>query len=232
MTWYAKPKGSYGYTSTEGKANVFEMSAYLQFKGFTYESQSGIIGNSVAESGLNPWRWQGDTYNLSGGYGLFQYTPASGYIDGCANLDYYAPNLSVTEITTGADPTDGIAQLIAFADNVLGKWSSTCWRSYWDTETYADLYQVRSRILEVYGDGSRLTLEQFKNITNVYHATFAFLACFEGPAVPNMEPRYDYASDIYKLLTGRVPDVPSGKTRTKKSIFLNSKFAVLHRRVL
>lgn len=216
MGWHAKPSGSYGYTSVEGKANIAEMNTFFNNRGYTLEAQAGIFGNAAGESGLNPWRWQSDTVNLLGGYGLFQYTPASGYINNASHLDYYAPNLSVTEVTSGASPEDGIAQCTALADNTLGKWTTRCWRSYWDKDTYSELYAVRTDILNIYGDGSRLTLSQFKEIDNVYYATFAFLACFEGPAVPNMGIRYEYASDIYTMLTGDTPFPPDPPTKRNK----------------
>lgn len=205
MTWYAKPKGGYEYSTNEGKSNIFEMYDYFKVKGYTDEAIVGIIANASAESGLNPWRWQGDVYNQNGGYGLFQYTPARQYIEEAVNVPYYSPNLSVTEATPGATLYDGIAQMDVFHNNRLHKWSDYCWRSYWDTTEYADLYSVRNYILTTYGNGSSLSMEQFSNITSVYYATFAFLACFEGPAVPNMDVRYSYAKDIYEIITGKRP---------------------------
>jgi hypothetical protein len=216
MSWHAKPSGAYGYNSVEGKENISEMNMFFNSRDYTLEAQAGIFGNVVGESGLNPWRWQSDTVNLSGGYGLFQYTPARRYINGASQLDHYAPNLSVTEVTAGASPEDGIAQCTAFADNTLSKWTTACWRPYWDKDTYAELYAVRTDILNIYGDGSRLTMSQFKSIDNVYYATFAFLSCFEGPAVPNMNIRYEYASDIYTILTGETPIPPVPPTKRKK----------------
>lgn len=216
MAWFAKPYGAYGYNSIEGIANINEMYAFFNGRDYTLETICGVIGNSIAEGGLNPWRWQSDTVNLSAGYGLFQYTPASGYIDGCSDLAGYAPNFSVTETTEGANPSDGLAQCIAFAENTLGKWVSTCWRPYWDIDTYYDLYYTRQRILDTYGDGERITMEQFKGITSVYDATFVFLACFEGPAVPSMGTRFEYASAVYEAITGDTPDVPPTPTPPKR----------------
>lgn len=214
--WYAKPSGAYGYGSTEGRANINMMNGYFNGEGFSLESQAGIMGNVVSESGLNPWRWQSDTYNRGAGYGLFQYTPAYsmngaiGYIDTCQDIAGYGPNLSTSATTTGARATDGWAQCVAFASDRLSKWVSYCWRDYWDRNTYANLWQVRNRIVTTYGTGSALTLAQFKNITDVYDATFAFLACFEGPAVPNMQDRWNNASAIYQYLSGSTPPDPPG----------------------
>ena len=212
MTWHAKPSGPYGINSAEGLDNIYAMAAC--FPAATLESKAAIIGNSVHEGGLNPWRWQGDTYGRSRGYGLFQYTPASGYID----LSFATPNLSTTQITAGATPEDGETQCEVMATNYLGKWVSTCWRSYWSTTTYAELYAYRQEVLNTWGDGSSISLAQFFQCSDVDAATFIFLACFEGPAVPNYGVRKNTAWDIYAILGGSPtpptppvpPDPPSG----------------------
>lgn len=172
----------------------------------------------MAEGGLNPWRWEGDVVNLNRGYGLFQYTPASEYINTAKNVNYYAPNLSVTSITTDAKPTDAIAQLEVFDRNLLSKWVSTCWRNYWSTDTYSSLYQDTRRILFTYGSNQRLSMEQFKRIDDIYDATLAFLACFEGPQVPNMATRYSNARLAYNIITGKPPTPPTPPTPTKRKL--------------
>ena len=202
MTWYAKPSGPYGIDSVEGRANIFAMSDC--FPAATLESRAAVIGNSVHEGGLNPWRWQGDTYGRSRGYGLFQYTPASDYID----LSFATPNLSTTQQTAGATPEDGETQCDVMASNYLGKWVSSCWRSYWDTNTYRDLYAYRTGVLNTWGNGSTITMAQFFACTDVDAATFIFLACFEGPLVPNYGVRKQTAARIYEILGGVVPPTP------------------------
>lgn len=217
MSWNAKPSGSYQYDSKAGTENIFEINAFFNTENYTIEAQSGLIGNVMAESGLNPWRWQSDTVNLSGGYGLFQFTPASGYID-LTDVPFHSPNLSTSEQTSGATVNDGEAQLIVFNEDRLGKWISNCWRTYWDTNTYAQLYAERKRILNTYGNGSKITLNQFKTIKNVWDATFTFLACYEGPRVPNVDPRYENAVNAYELLTGNPPDPPIPPTPINKKL--------------
>lgn len=208
MSWYAKPRGAYYYNGTEGKSNILEIGSYLSGNNYTVEAQSGVIGNVMAESGLNPWRWQSDSVSLAGGYGLFQYTPASGYIN-LSGIPNHSPNMSTSQQTSGATPEDAEGQLYVFVNNTLGKWVSACWRSYWDTTTYATLYQQRQRILTEYGDGSRISMTQFARINNVWDATFVFLACFEGPLVPNMSARFGNAQQAYEILTGSpIPPTP------------------------
>ena len=82
MPFYAKPSGGYSIGSTEGTANINAAYDYLNTLGFTKESVAGMLGNSSAESGLNPWRWQDDSVSMTSnykGYGLFQFTPAYAY---------------------------------------------------------------------------------------------------------------------------------------------------------
>jgi len=209
MTWHAKPKGSYSITSVEGLDNIWEMAAC--FPAATDETKAAIIGNSVHEGGLNPWRWQNDSQASvpDGGYGLFQYTPGSGY----TNLSFAMPNFSVTTITGGADPSDGAIQCDVMSTNYLGKWVSSCWRTYWnypDTTVpkYPELWAYRNAVLARWGSGSSISMSQFSQCQDIDAATFIFLACFEGPKVPNFDTRKRTAAKIYEILTGQTPPTP------------------------
>lgn len=220
--WYAKPSGSYTLMDDEAIANITEMAGLLREAGYTIEAQSGVIGNSYGESGLNPWRWQVDTVNYNLGYGLFQFTPARGrtidghyypgYFSECTGLEGYAPNTSTSQVVSGASPSDGYCQTNVLITDYLGKWVSTCWRSYWDETEYPDLKNMSDNILNTYGNGSRLTQAQFANINNISAATFAFLACYEGPLVPNFNQRYGYACDVYAILSNTPPVPPTPPT--------------------
>ncbi len=56
--------------------------SYLTGKGWTQESVAALLGNMQSESGIIADRWESDNVgNLSGGYGLVQWTPATKYID-------------------------------------------------------------------------------------------------------------------------------------------------------
>ena len=205
MTWHAKPSGGYSYNSSEGLDNIYEMAATMPAA--TLEAKAAVIANSFHEGGLNPWRWQGDTFGLSRGYGLFQFTPASGYIN--SGYPTIAPNLSTTEVTTGALPSDGEAQCEVMASNYLGKWVSDCWRSYWSQTTYNSLYAYRGEVLREWGSGSSISMQQFFQCQDLDAATFIFLACFEGPKVPNFDVRKATAAKIYEILGGVIPDPPT-----------------------
>lgn len=202
--WYAKPASYYTMGSTEGTGNIYEIWYILQAHNYVMECAAGVIGNVYGESGLNPWRWQGDRVNTRNGYGLYQYTPASDYLA----LSGVTPNMSVTQQTTGATPEDGARQTECFVDNELSKWVSTAWRNYWNTQTYSDLYAKRNQWLQQWGDGSRITMSQFSQVTDIEAATFFMLACFEGPKIPALDQRYDYALNAYEILGGTPPVPP------------------------
>lgn len=207
MSWHAKPSQGYAITSVEGTDNINEYYNYF----ISVTNKNNIVGqlcNVFAESGLNPWRWQGDTVNLSAGYGLYQFTEANAYIN-LTGIPGHSPNMSTTEVQ-GGNVSDAQAQMYVFLNNTLGKWVSTCWRSYWDATTYADLYNQRTNILNTYGDGTHLSLQQFFTINNVNDACFAFLACFEGPAVPNLNDRLANAQAISDAISGPTPPTPHG----------------------
>lgn len=210
MTWHAKPKGAYDYSYGDGNDNLWEMVSGMS--GWSDAAKAGAIGNSVHEGGMNPWRWQGDKQSSvsSGGYGLFQYTPGSGY----TNLSGAHPNLNVnatdpSEYTPGAVASDGAYQVSVMVNNTLSKWVSSCWRSYWSTTTYADLYAYRQQLLNTYGDGSSISMSQYSSIVDDVEACcFIFLACFEGPAVPNYATRKYTCNDVYRIITGQEPPTP------------------------
>lgn len=202
--WRAKIRGGYDLYSPEWRENIVEANILFNSMGYSLEAQAGILGNIQAESALNPWRWQDDSVSLtsrSKGYGLLQFTPAFEYVLDI-DLPNHAPSLSVTEATPGASPNDAICQLNVLNNDNLAKWNSTCWRIYWDKTEYAALWQKAQNILNTFGNGSNITINQFKTINNVDDAVFAFLACYEGPQDPNYSTRVTYANAIYELLGG------------------------------
>lgn len=199
MPFYAKPSGGYAINSLEGTANIKAVYDYLSPLGYSDDAITGILGNVYGESALNPWLWENNTVTYSGGYGLFQFTPASEYIN-ASWIPNHAPNESTTQAQPGASPDDALGQLYALVNDSFGKWLGTCWRSYWDPNDYPDLYLKRTYILNTYGDGYGITMNDFKRISDYSDATFAFLACYEGPAIPNYLQRLGYAYDIKQII--------------------------------
>ncbi len=202
MGFYAKPDGGYAITSTEGTANIKAVYDYLNPLGYTKNCVIGILGNVGEESGYNPWYWENHTYNPAAGYGLFQFTPASEYLN-ASWLPDWAPNTDPSQTVPGASPNDAWAQLYAVANDSFAKWVDTCWRSYWDPNTYPYLYNLRAHILSTYGTSNRLSMSQFKTINNIEDALFAFFACYEGPSAPidtKFATRMNYAMQVKTIL--------------------------------
>lgn len=197
--FYAKPSGGYSISSIEGTTNIKRIYDYLHNEGYADNCIVGILGNVYGESALNPWLWENNTYNLNNGYGLFQFTPASEYIN-ATWLPDHAPNTDPSQTVAGADPDDALGQLYALVNDTFGKWLNTCWRSYWNPSDYPDLYTKRTYILNTYGSGSSLSMAQFKTIYDYSDACFAFLACYEGPAIPNYLQRLGYCADIKPII--------------------------------
>lgn len=215
LSWVAKPSGAYSIGSSDWLSNFNEITSSVSW---TDEAKAGLIGNMQHESGLNPWRWQSDTVNYSAGYGLVQFTPASGYI----NLSGTMPNLSTSSVTSGASPNDGARQMQAIDSDELHKWVSDCWRSYWSPIAYSQLYQYRSQILNTWGNGSSISFSQFKACSDVDACTFIWLACYEGALVPNYSTRQTTARYVYENYMGGVvpptPEPPTPPTPTGEAV--------------
>lgn len=69
-------------TRKEMTENAEYILSYLLKKGWTKQAVCGMLGNMETESTINPGIWQGlQEGNMSGGYGLVQWTPATKYIN-------------------------------------------------------------------------------------------------------------------------------------------------------
>lgn len=69
-------------TYNQMKINAVYIYKSFKDKGWTLNAICGMLGNMQRESTLNPGIWQSnDVGNMSGGYGLVQWTPASKYIN-------------------------------------------------------------------------------------------------------------------------------------------------------
>lgn len=202
MALHAKPSGAYTEGSDDWNDNINALWAFCRGQGYSEEAFAGMMGNAQHEGGLNPWRWEGDRVRYNLGYGLFQYTPASGYINNYGkSLSYYAPNLSVTSQTSGAQPTDAYAQILAIQTS--GKFFGGGKR-----DTLVAPY--------VSGYANYKTIAGFKTISNVSDATYIWLSYFEMPGwwysqtdvTTYAGRRLDSAANVYKLITGTTPDTP------------------------
>lgn len=80
MAWIAPE--SRALTLEEMTNNAQEQVNYMLTFGFSKNALCAILGNESLESSINPARWQGDNVgNLSGGFGLVQWTPATNIIN-------------------------------------------------------------------------------------------------------------------------------------------------------
>lgn len=107
---------------------------YLTSKGWTKEAVAALLGNAQSESGIIADRWESDIVgNMSGGYGLVQWTPASKYIDWaksnglvyqdiisqCKRLEwevangqqFYSPNMTFAEFTKSTQSPEVLADI-------------------------------------------------------------------------------------------------------------------------
>lgn len=85
-------------------------------QGWTANAVSAMLGNMEAESAINPARWQNDNIgNLSGGFGLVQWTPATKVRNW------------IRETYNSEDYTNGVYQMerIIYEKNNRIQWYST-----------------------------------------------------------------------------------------------------------
>ena len=156
--WHNKNIGGWTRTDQEAQENVLMMMSILAPLGWTINAVAALAGNQYAESAFNPWRWESDTVNTARGYGLFQYTPATKYIDSSIAAGYtgFQPNYPMG--AGGQD--DGTAQLLFMHNNVDG--------GYIRTNAYP------------------LTMEQFRTSTqDPGYLALAWLYNYERPADPS-----------------------------------------------
>lgn len=67
-------------TQSEMTENAQYVLNYLMARGWTKNAVCGMLGNMQTESTINPGIWQSlDEGNMSGGFGLVQWTPATNY---------------------------------------------------------------------------------------------------------------------------------------------------------
>ena len=97
--WHAKTYGAYARSSQEAFENAICVYNLLTSLGWTLQAMCAVYGNIEAESGYNPWRWEGDAVPSSNespdyGYGFPQFTPSSKYIldDNAQANTGYGPN--------------------------------------------------------------------------------------------------------------------------------------------
>lgn len=219
MTWHAKNYGGYAASSTEGQDNVSELCAVLYSMGWCDLAVAALLGNGAGESGLNPWRWEGDYLpsfsefqNWSAeearhhGYGIFQFTPASKYINATSANRYgylgYGPNFS----NMTGNPDDGAAQCMYFAEHVAGDFLHALYGYYYDdfmgigvdiTPWYYTNYE--SFINGTDNNGNPLSLNEMVGV---------FELCYERPGDSYAASSYAYRCNQAAWWLDHLPDDP------------------------
>lgn len=117
--WIINERGAIGQTGMENNALIIR--DYFTSQGWSINAISALLGNMQPESGINPARWENDDVgNLSGGFGLVQWTPATKLINwiSAQYMGGFLPNDDYT------DGNNQLARLLYELDNGL-QYSST-----------------------------------------------------------------------------------------------------------
>lgn len=86
MAWI---KGNRYLSESEMQNNALIIGAYLVSREWSINAIAGLLGNMQVESTINPALWQSlNANNMSGGYGLVQWTPATNITDWCDSNGY------------------------------------------------------------------------------------------------------------------------------------------------
>ena len=74
--WVVNENGAIGSEGMSNNSDIIK--DYFYDNGWTMNAIAAIVGNMQVESGINPGRWENDDIgNLSAGFGLVQWTPAT-----------------------------------------------------------------------------------------------------------------------------------------------------------
>lgn len=111
-------------TMDEMKINAIYIKDYLIANGWTLNSICGMLGNMQSESTINSGIWQSlNEGNMSGGFGLVQWTPATKYLNWCTEnalpYDDMASNLMriLFEVQTGIQWYDATMTFTEFTQS-------------------------------------------------------------------------------------------------------------------
>lgn len=111
MAWI---QGNRYLSRTEMQNNALIVRDYLIGRGWSLNAVAGLLGNMQSESTINPGIWQSlNENNMSGGFGLVQWTPAT--------------NFTSWADANGYQWTDGDAQLLWIDQRTteVGQWIPT-----------------------------------------------------------------------------------------------------------
>lgn len=202
MGWNAKSTGAYAKESGAARENAMKIAQLLKSDRWSDKAIAAMLGNVTHESGLNPWRWQGDYvptfiefvgWNAEQaalhGYGLVQFTPASTYINADNAVTYggkgYSPHFS----DKTAFPKDGNAQMLLFLSIVTSSWLHQLY-NYYSTPFLnigVDISPWYYTTYENFKKGINNTGKQL----SVADLTGVFELCYERPEANNAASSYN-----------------------------------------
>lgn len=231
ITWHTKATQGYDRTTPEAHDNAIAMASLLESLGYSLESACALIGNAQGESGLNPWRWEGDVVPtvatayawtpqelLNHGYGLFQFTTFKKYVDYAMGYQGYGPNFADRQ----GSNLDGQAQCLFMDDQIPTDWTHNQYGYYADdfSAIGVDISTFYYMTYEEFKAGTGYTLDQLVG---------AFELCYERPAdwaAANSYPfRVQTAQYWYTELSQIIiPPYPSLERTFKMMFYLKPKW--------
>ncbi len=111
MSWIS---GNRYLSEEEMQNNASIIYSTLKGRGWSANAIAGLLGNMESESTINPGIWQNlNSSNISGGFGLVQWTPSTNYTDWANSKGY--------DITNGAGQLEWIDE----QTTVTGQWIQT-----------------------------------------------------------------------------------------------------------
>lgn len=111
MSWVV---GNRYLSKSEMQNNASIIYNTLKGRGWSTNAIAGILGNMESESTINPGLWQSmDSSNISGGFGLVQWTPSTNYTNWANEKGY--------DITNGAGQLEWIDE----QTEPKGQWIAT-----------------------------------------------------------------------------------------------------------
>lgn len=189
---------SQSLSQSQMELNAAYICRYLLDRGWSTNAIAGLLGNMQHESALNPGRWQSeDVGNLSGGYGLVQWTPASKYIDWVGNDTYNTMDNNLARI------------IYEVANNV----------QYYATDSYPETFKEFAVSEQ---DPYYLACAFAWN----YERSYTVLYGTEEEKEALRQKRGGSANEWYTFITGELPNIPvtPGKKNKKyKFILFNRK---------
>lgn len=193
--WGDEKNSSHTLTYEQMKVNAKYIYSYLTFNGWSIEAICGLLGNMQHESALNPGRWQSeDVGNLSGGYGLVQWTPATKYIDWAESslyLDYSTMDANLGRL------------MVEVANNI----------QYYATPDYNYSFQE-------FTHSKKTPYELACAFAWNYERSYVVLYGTEAEKEALRQKRGNSANEWYKFLTGVEPNKPTKKKKKKFNFIL------------